>query len=278
MSQIKGPRSTDVATPRSAVEQADAADRVAASGTRTVDSEQRLHQKEVDAGLAQAKSAKAKQMSSADAERLISQAGYQSGRARKKDKNFDAGDSSSAPIPLPSEDLEDGAWSQSGLEEAQSSLNTQSGILKDVAESLPEEQDLEKFWQAALMRALKPTEEENQRLEAIQTQEKKEPVAQELPLAETLANSEAFFGKSLGQIEPGQVLIAASLLVAGDSNAVQVEDSKTESGKKTLNGHQAAHGVQKVMQSSQEAVEDAKKMNQGINKNLSMHRTFVFKR
>src|SRR5687768_13346070 len=75
-----------------------------------------------------------KRISSSDAARLASQAGFQ--RLKKSDKKgLDIGDSSNAPIPLPGDELDPDAWSQERLDAAQENLTLATAQFGEVAQA-----------------------------------------------------------------------------------------------------------------------------------------------
>lgn len=274
MSSIKGPpRGAPPATP---AEQREIADKVNQSNTRqptALENQERQTQTALSEALLRGK----KNISAADAERLVSQAGYQGLGAKKKNKNFDVGDSTQSPIPLPVEDSEDAEWSQSSLQEAQTGLTQQSSAFLEAAKNLPEGADLEALWQRVLSESYAQSDEDILKMQAAMQAADAEPQGASLNFAQMSQSAEALFGVQLGNAEPGHALVAAALMVAGVSEAVMVIPG--ESGTKdTLEPKKLAGGVQNLVNGGHLAVEDARKMNQGINKSLSMHRTFVFKR
>jgi hypothetical protein len=205
-------------------------------------------------------------MSAADAERLISQAGYQRNSGRKRDKNIDVGDSSQAPIPLPVDDVDESQWEGRSLDDAQEDLTLQGATFAQVAEELGDIEDPATLWKKLLAHTFKPTEEDVAKLQALES-----AAPEPLDLETVHASVGSHFGVKLEGAGQGPTLVAAALLVAGVHDAVQT----TPVG---LAPQALARGIQKVVQSGHKAVDSAKSMNQGINKNLSMHRTFVFKR
>jgi hypothetical protein len=207
-----------------------------------------------------------KKLSAADAERLVSQAGYQRSAGRKRDKNFDVGDSQGAPIPLPVDDVDESQWEGRSLDDAQEDLTLQGATLAQVAEELADIEDPAALWKKLLELTYKPTEEDVGKLQRLEP----EPT-RPLDLRTVYASAGAHFGVRLDGVAPGPTLVAAALLVAGVRDAVKPEG-------KGLAPQALARGVFRVVQSGNKAVGDAKAMNQGISKNLSMHRTFVFKR
>jgi hypothetical protein len=95
------------------------------------------------------------------------------------------------------------------------------------------------------------------------------------------AGAQAHFGLDLAGLQPGSQLLAASLLVAGQSAQVAVVPGAQEAGEagpKQLDGDKLLGGVEAVLDGGRAAVDDGRRMNEGVSKNLAMHRTFVAKR
>jgi hypothetical protein len=281
MSSIKGsPPQGAPPAPPTAPEQADAGDRVNQSGTRPLTARQGAREAaetQVQVGLTDTLLRQKKGQSAADAERLVSQAGYQRTSGKKRDKGFDLGDSTQAPIPLPADDTDAAEWSQGALQEAQEELTRQGSAFMQAAKDLPADADLEVLWQRVVSQSFADTPEHLAKLAEGQAEASTEPTGASLQLAQMQGHAEALFGKTLGNTEPGAALVAAALMVAGASDAVDVVPGAA-GGRDTLNATKLAAGVQNVVKGGHTAVEDARKMNQGIDKNLSIHRTFVFKR
>ena len=226
-----------------------------------------LNEKE-QVGVKQDKAAKLKNK---EASRLAQQAGFQRVKDGKRGR-LSLGDSSQAPIPLPDDELDAEAWSQEGLESAEQALSSADvhfeQALKDVAQGgagktlgksllesgfMPVEEDLEKL-QALSERESELSEEAHEQLKV---------VGQSIGL---------LFGIELGEgVSVAQQVMAAGLIVAGEPDQVRVVGDE-------LDEQQLASGVQKVTTKGTQAVEQAKTMNQGIGKELNVHRTMVFKR
>lgn len=275
MSSIKGPPRGGT-IPSTASEQREVADKVSQSGTRqptALENQERQTQNALGQTLLRGKN----NLSAADAERLVSQAGYQRAGAKKKSKNFDVGDSAQSPIPLPVEDSEDAEWSQSSLQEAQSGLTQQSSAFLQAAQNLAEGDDLQALWEKVLSENYGQGDEDILKMQAAMQAAASEPQGASLDFAQMSRSADALFGVNLGNADPGHALVAAALMVAGVSEAVVVIANE-QGGKDTLEPKKLAGGVQNLVQGGHTAVEDARKMNQGIDKNLSIHRTFVFKR
>lgn len=275
MSSIKGPPRGDH-VPVTPAEQREVSDNINQSGTRMPTPLQN-QEKVTREGLTEALLRGKKDLSAADAERLVSQAGYQRSGPKKKSRNFDVGDSTQSPIPLPVEDSEDAEWSQSSLQEAQSGLAQQTRAFLQAAQDLPEGADLESLWHKVLNQSFSQTDEDVLKMQAAMAAAQAEPQGASLNFAQMSASASTMFDKQLGNTEPGHALVAAALMVAGASDAVSVVAGQS-GHKDTLDPKKLAGGVQNLVKGGQSAVEDARKMNQGIDKNLSVHRTFVFKR
>ena len=91
-------------------------------------------------------------------------------------------------------------------------------------------------------------------------------------LDDVSSNVGRLFGIELPDECPvGHKVLAAGLVVAGEPESVQVDKGK-------LKEKELAGGIEKVTKRGNQAVEEAQKMSKGINKELSVQRTFVFKR
>ena len=114
-----------------------------------------------------------------------------------------------------------------------------------------------------------PTEQDVQRMEALAAREAPEPV----PLDDAQSNVERLFNIPLGdeEVPVGHKVVAVGLVVAGETESVEVD-------KGGLNEQKLAGGVQKVTEKSNQAVGEAQRMSKGIHRELSVQRTFVFKR
>lgn len=201
---------------------------------------------------------------SADAARLASQAGFQRLQRGARKGGLDIGDSTRAPIPLPNDDVDPDAWSPEQLEAAQDSLALASTQLDDASELSAGEV----LGEALVRTSFFPTEADVATLQAFAD----DSVPVEADLGQASQHLTELFGMSLSDETPlGQRLLAAGLVVAGESTAVVSGDGGLDPGA-------LAAGVQKVTQRSNQAVGEAQKMNKGISKELSVHRTFVFKR
>jgi hypothetical protein len=214
-----------------------------------------------------------------DAERLVSQAGF--ARAKKKRPGeMDMGDSSQAPIPLPEDDVDASVWSAEALAQVQAQLGAQGGLLRAVRQDSAQKaksRGAKGFWEAMVEAAYGDGGEEPQRLGALVDN----PAPDAGSLAQMAAGAQAHFGLDLAGLEPGSQLLAASLLVAGQSAQVAVVPGAQEAGEagpKQLDGDKLLGGVEAVLDGGRAAVDDGRRMNEGVSKNLAMHRTFVAKR
>ena len=199
-----------------------------------------------------------------DAERIAAQSGF----VRSKARRFDTGDVTQGPIPLPADDVDTSGWSEKLLDDAREHLTLESSVFDGVAEEATEEGVA--FWDALVACTFKPTEQDVARLQAID--ERRAPDApQGSKLADVAASVSKFFGVGVDATAAGQVMLAAGLVVGGEAKAVRT----AEGGLDTV---ALAHGVRQLLQSGGPAVLQAQEMNEGINKELNMQRTFVFKR
>jgi len=213
-----------------------------------------------------------------DAERLVSQAGFARAKKRRPG-DLDMGDSSQAPIPLPEDDVDAGAWSAEALAQVQAQLGAQGGVLRAVRQGMaqkPKTRGAKGLWEAMVEAAFGDGGEEPQRLGALGDNPAPDPQA----LAQMASQAHAHFGLELEGLEPGSQLLAASLLVAGHSEQVAVVAGAQEGAgaAKQLDGDKLLGGVEAVLDGGRAAVDDGRRMNEGVSKNLAMHRTFVAKR
>ena len=213
---------------------------------------------------------KAAQLKNKEASRLAQQAGFQ--RVKDKKGKLAFGDSSQAPIPLPDDELDPAAWSQEGLESAEQALSSADvhfeQALKDVADGA----EGRMLGISLLESGFMPVEEDLARLQAISERESELSEEAHEQLQVVGQSIGALFGIELGEgTSVAQQVMAAGLIVAGEPGQV----SAAEDG---LDEKKLASGVQKVTTKGGQAVEQAKTMNQGIGKELNVHRTMVFKR
>ena len=204
---------------------------------------------------------------SKDAGRLAQQAGFQKADKNRKRK-LSLGDSSQAPIPLPDDELDPDAWSQQGLDSAEQALSTADACL---GEAFVEAQDAAEgrgLGVNLLESKFMPTEEDLEKLKALSEREA-QPHGDFKRVGESVG---ALFGIQLGEeTTVAQRVVAAGLVVAGETETVVSDGEK-------LDEKQLANGIQKVTSNGNKAVQKAKTMGQGIGKELSVHRTMVFKR
>lgn len=221
---------------------------------------QSLQQKEAVQVKQQAKADVSKQ----DAARLAQQAGF-TRAAQKKKGGPNIGDSSRAPIPLPDDDVDPSAWSSEQLEGAQQNLGLASAQFGEVAEAEDTEPSI---GAAAIGSSFLPTEDSITEMEDLA----KRPAPQPIPMDEVTTNVERLFNIKLDADVPlGHKILAAGLVVAGEPGSVDVGDGRLDEKK-------LAGGLRKVTERSNQSVGEAQKMNKGINRELNVQRTFMFKR
>lgn len=206
----------------------------------------------------------AKKISPQDAARLAQQAGFQ-GAKKARRGGFDVGDSSQAPIPLPDDELDADAWSQKNLENAQEMLSSAlpqlEGALVDLAEGLG-------FGEALIEGSFMPTEKDLARMQALKEREP-EPAPDMEAVSKSLKN---LFGIEFGEeMSVAEQAMAVGLMVAGEANQVQLNQG-------AINREELLTGLRKVTEKGNQSVGQAQKMNKGINEQLNLQRTFVFKR
>ncbi len=202
-------------------------------------------------------------------ERLAGQVGYVR-QQKKKRHGFEMDDMSQAPIPLPADDIDDkNGFDQKSLDDAQEGLTLQSNELKQLARDVEQNGGEKLGFIAKLVgRAFKPTPEDIARLEAMQTADVQD---QQLPMGAVNGSMEGLFGINLKQIPQGPAMVAAALVVAGMSDAVQTTGDSLEPNR-------FCRGMQSLVSNSNEAVDDARTMSSGINRQLAIQRTFVFRK
>jgi hypothetical protein len=210
----------------------------------------------------------------ADAERLVSQAGFARSK-KKKPGDLDLGDSSSAPIPLPQDDVDAGMWSGEALAQVQGQMGLQGAALARAKTSGGNIKDMLSMFQEIIGQSYNPTDEDAARLNAVT----ENPTPDAAGMQVMAQAAQAHFGLDIAGLSPGSQLMAASLLVAGQSSQVSVLPGPDgEPQKRSLDGERLLAGVQNVVDDGRKAVDDGRRMNDGVVKNLAMHRTFVAKR
>lgn len=219
-----------------------------------------LQEKEVD----KARLLQQQKISGQDAARIAQQAGFHRVKEQKK-KGLDIGDSSRAPIPLPDDDMDEEAWSPERLESAQQNLGLAATQFEEV-ERAPEGQA--SIGTAAVGGSFLPTEQGLLDMDKLA----KRPAPEPIPLDEVTTNVERLFHIKLDEsVSVGHKVLATGLVVAGEAGSVSVD-------KGAINERKLATGLKKVTERGNQAVGEAQKMSKGINRELNVQRTFVFKR
>lgn len=210
------------------------------------------------------KDANAKRVASQDAARVAQQAGFQRLGPNKK-RNFDVGDSSRSPIPIPDDAEDTDVWTQERLDRAQENLTMASAQFAEAARS-PEAGG--SLAEAVVGSSFLPIDEDVAKLQALSERAPPEPQA----LEDVTTDVKRLFNIELKDEVPlGHKVLATGLVVAGEAGSVQVEEGG-------LNERTLANGLQKVTERGNHAVGEAQKMSKGINRELNVQRTFVFKR
>lgn len=218
----------------------------------------------------------------ADAERLMSQAGFARRGAKRKSTDFDMGDAAAAPIPLPEDDVDASLWSQEALVQVQAQMGLQGAAMGRARRSGSGRLGrMLGLWAELIGSSVgdggeAADEADVARLRALPEQ----AAADAAGLAAMASAAEAHFGLALAGLSPGSQMAAASLLVAGQREHLQVlpAGAAGEDSPRELDGERLLTGLQAVVDSSRAAVDDGRRMNEGVAKNLAMHRTFVAKR
>jgi hypothetical protein len=212
-----------------------------------------------------------RKLSQAEAERFYSQAGF-SRLGRKRGKGVELDDVTQGPIPLPVDEVDESAWDQSTLDDAQQEMTLQGAQLTELqarcekGSESPPPVGSELFGHLVGI-AFKPTEADLARLQALADA----PPPPEVAMAAVHGHMASLFGLDVHALPAGPAMVAASLVVAGMSSAVQPEGD-------SLQAQPLAAGLQAVVERSNGAVEGARTMSSGISKQLALQRTFVFKR
>ena len=204
-----------------------------------------------------------KKISAQDAARVAQQAGFH--KSKKRKGGFDVGDSSQAPIPLPGDELDPDAWSQQSLDNAQEMLSSAGPQLESAITDLKDGLGLgEAFVEGAFL----PTEKDIERLQALKEREP-EPAPDMKSVGESLKN---LFGIEFNEeMSVAERAMAVGLMVAGEQNQVKIDAG-------TINKEELWAGLRKVTEKGNQSVGQAQKMINGIDQQLSVHRTFVFRR
>jgi hypothetical protein len=212
-----------------------------------------------------------RKLSQAEAERFYSQAGF-SRLGRKRGKGVELDDVTQGPIPLPVDEVDESAWDQSTLDDAQQEMTLQGAQLNELQSrcapggETPPPVGSQLFGHLVGI-AFKPTEADLARLQALADA----PPPPEVALGAVHSHLASLFGIDARALPAGPAMVAASLVVAGMASAVQLEGD-------SLKAQPLATGLQAVVERSNGAVEGARTMSSGISKQLALQRTFVFKR
>lgn len=209
-----------------------------------------------------------RKQSADEVERYAAQVGYVRTQKRKR-HGFEMDDMSQAPIPLPIDDVDESGWEQKTLDEAQEELTLQSSELQHLANDV-EQNHIENLGFVAKLveRAFKPTPEDIARLQALQQSGTPD---ESIGLGAVNNSMQSLFGINIQHVPQGPALVAAALVVAGLHESVQATADSLEPGR-------FCRGMQTLVSRSNEAVDDARGMSQGITKQLAIQRTFMFRR
>ncbi len=212
---------------------------------------------------AQTQKSQTSKLNQQKAANLAGREGFQRSSS-KKGKGINIGDSSRAPIPLPDDETNTEAWNQETLTGAQENLSMAAGHFDEVTKA----NDEVSMGASVVGASFLPTEKEIKIMQNLADRPAPEPI----PMDEVTTNVELFFDIKLNEDVPlGHKVLAAGLVVAGESGSVKVKDGKIK--EKDL-----ADGVQKVSEKGNQAVGQAQRMNKGVDRELNLQRTFVFRR
>ena len=207
--------------------------------------------------------------SAAEMERMVAQTGFARTGRKRNGRGFDLEDNTQAPIPLPVDEVDESSWEQRTLDDAQEQLTLQSHELQHLAEDVANEGEGELgLFGRLIQRSFKPVQEG---VEGLQKLANAAPPAQQPGMAQVASSIHSMFGIKMGDVPNGPAMVAAALVVAGMPDAVQPEGDSLEANR-------LSQGMQKLVENSSSAVEGARGMSSGINKQLAVHRTFMFKR
>ena len=208
-----------------------------------------------------------RKFSQAEAERLLAQSGFVRSKSRRG-KGVELDDVTQGPIPLPVDEVDETAWEQGTLDEAQQELTMQQAQLAQLSGTLAASGPHEGGLFTALANIThQPTSADIARLEALNDA----PEIALVTLDDVHQSIAQLFGIQLAHVPAGPAMVAASLVVAGlRDNVVPDSDS--------LQATRLAGGIEKLVKSGHGAVDDARQMSSGITKQLATHRTFVFKK
>lgn len=200
-----------------------------------------------------------------DAQRVAQQAGFHRFNKTKR-RAFDIGDSSQAPIPMPDDDVDPEVWTQEGLDSAQENLAMVGSQLEEVTKQTETEQA--SMAEGLASSSFLPTEGGVSKMQELAERPAPEPI----PMEEVSNSVKKHFDLDLEETVPmGHRLVATGLVVAGESQAVQRDGDG-------LSEKSLSQGLQKVTTNGNEAVRRAKDMSSGVNREVSLNRTFMFKR
>ncbi|OGR13137.1 MAG: hypothetical protein A2341_08550 [Deltaproteobacteria bacterium RIFOXYB12_FULL_58_9] len=216
-----------------------------------------LQQKEAQKTKQQAQQTK---ISQSDQARLAQQAGFS---AQQKKKGLNIGDSSKTPIPLPDDDVDPDSWTADMLEGAQSDLAMASTQLEDISKTKDAE-----MGSTLVGSSFMPNEDGLADLQDLADR----PPPQPMPLEEVTTSVERLFAIKLDdEVSVGHRILVAGLVAAGEASAVDFAGGK-------INEQKLAAGIQKVTERSNQSVGEAQKNIKGIDRELNVQRTFVFRR
>ena len=194
-----------------------------------------------------------------DAARLAQRAGF----ARKKSKKgIDIGDSSDATVPLPEDDVDAEAWSPEALDGAKQNLALAGAQFREIAEGA---EGIEETMGASVVASsFLPTEDGVQKLQELADRPKPEPIG-----LDEMSNSVAtMFDLEIEEVPDGHKILAAGMVVAGEKEALEVEDGG-------LNEQKLAEGIQKVAKKSSQSVDQARTLSKGIEEKRNFNRTHI---
>ena len=112
-----------------------------------------------------------------------------------------------------------------------------------------------------------PTEKDLGRLQALKERESEE----QPDLAQVGSGLEKLFGLKLEGASPQEIALAVGLVVAGEKESLGAPEGD-------LDRAGLLEGVRKVTEKGNQAVGQAQKMNKGIDEQLNVQRTFMFRR
>ena len=216
-----------------------------------------------------------RQVSAADAERLVSQAGFMRTASKKKGGGLDLGESK-GPIPLPDDDVDASEWSTDVLAQAQAQLLQHNA---KVGKSRGRQAERGLLGALLALSAGGGDEDPQDSGEQEDQAAKLRAIVEQAPpdaaaMAQLAQSIHRHFGVDVGGAPVGEALMATSLLVAGHAESVVAAGD----GAGAIEAAPLLGGLQQVIEEGRSAADDARQRSEGVSRTLAMQRTFVPRR